>query len=156
MKTELEQLEENAKLQYTKERIGELVEHMNKSISDMREAMRWVMRTSLLNIFNIACYWAGVMIIEIKDLPVTYLQAHGNWFLLIFLLLVIREHHFEKLAEYAEGRLDGIYLAIKALYPSDYDKGVNNHKPIKQRSLFKRFKEFFERIKEGKTKEVPA
>lgn len=156
MKTEMEQLKENTQRQYAKERVEELVQRMEEARLEWRHNLRWKLRTTNLQLLNITCFWIGLVYSAIQDAPEEIVASANYWFMLLFALLLMREHYFDRYAQYAEGVLDGIIMALETLYPQDSQGDGEVRKKVKKVSLFKRFKEFFERIGEGKTKEVPA
>jgi len=157
MKTELQQLEENAKIQYAKERVEELGSELNTLLDQAREMKRWERRTMNLNIFGIAIYLAALAYAGYADLPETVTVGLANYWLMIFFFLIIRENYFGRKFEYLDGKIDGIFAALELLYPDSVDRsGGNARRKVKRPSMFKRFKEFFERVGQSKSKEVPA
>lgn len=157
MKTEIEQLEENAKIEYTKQRVEELGKEITVLQEQRCEMKRWERRTATLNFANILAFWTIIIYSAATDLPHTVSDVATDYWLLIFFFLIIREHYFNRQYEYFDGKIDGIFVALDLLYPdNNRDEGGNARRKVKRRSMFKRFKEFWERVGQGKTKEVPA
>lgn len=156
MKTEMQQLEENTKEAYAKQRVGELSEKIDELHKEGLGAMNWASRTAILQGFNIANYFLCIVVAQY------YTDGLPDWaiiaYLLLFTFIMAREHFFMKRFAYIDGTLDGIYLILDILYPnSDRDEGNKRQtKKVKAKSMFERFKEFYERVGQKQSKEVPA
>lgn len=159
MQTEMQQLEENAKIQFYKERVAELDGYIQEIQQNRRVARAWRERTVFLNLTSIAAYWIALGISAWQDLPEEVVTGVQNWWLLIFFFLILREHHFDKKYHDYAGQLDGVLRTLEILYPQGRieDEGNDRQvKKVKRTSLYKRFKEFFERVGQKRSKEVPA
>lgn len=159
MKTEMEQLQENAKMQYAKERVEELYVRLHEALDGQIEALRWKRRTGLLQLFNITTYFVALFLHQYLEVPYeVFANISMVIYLVLLFLLTVREMTFEKQARYHEGVFDGIFTTLETLYPNMKDDAGNDRqvKKVKRESLYKRFKEFFERVGQKQTKEVPA
>jgi hypothetical protein len=157
MKTEREQLEQNTKIAYAQQRAEELGNTVTRLQEERWEAKRWEFRTSSLNLLNILSYWIMVTYAAFTDTAPEIVDTATDFWLLLFFFLILREHHYNKRFQYLDGKIDGILVALETLFPdSNRDDEGNAPRKVKRRSMFKRFKEFIERIGQSQTKEVPA
>lgn len=159
METEMQRLENSAKEQYYKERVQELYERLHEAMDGQIENLQWKRRTGMLQMFNVITYFVALGLRVYLEMPYE-LFANSSMVLYwaTFLFLIIREMTFENRARYHEGVFDGIFTALETLYPNIKDDTGNNQqvKKVKRTSLYKRFKEFFERVGQKQSKEVPA
>lgn len=156
MKTEREQLEENTRIEYAKQRTQEFRDFLATLMKEWELAFYWEARGTALFLFamavNLILIIASGFFVEFEVIrtPLDFLST-------IVWLTLLRVYWLMAERKYAEGRLDGCFATLEQLGMLDKDDDFGGKKRrVKEKSAFKRFKELFQRVGQNQIKEVPA
>lgn len=146
--TEMEELKKNAEMALYKQRTEEVSKYLLHLIDETLRLGLWHSRCSVLTGFSFLCYWLVLIIALFADLPDEFRRTMLDFSFLVIIVAWIREqHHYRKWRE-AEGEWKGAVTILRKMgIPLPEEDGTKRRKSVRRESPFKRFKEFFERIK---------
>lgn len=156
MKTELEQLEENTRIEKAKQTAKEIHDKILAMLDDIIDGLQWERRANHLFFFTLmtqlgVIFWSGY---NFEDIEV--LRSHIDILSTLTWLTLLRLYWHTAVRRYREGKFEGYLDAMVDLGYATRDEQDGMRKRIKNASPFKRFKEFWERIGERKRKEAMA
>lgn len=156
--TEMEQLEQNAKLEYAKQRASEIKDYILELLEKRADLFRWKMRADTMEAFAIVCYMGLMIYSLIAEIPEEVLHVSADWYFLIIFICMIRAWYHHSRWRAIEGEWKGMVTTMKLLGHDIFedDDGDKSKTKVKRKSMFARFKEFFERVGVNETKEQPA
>lgn len=158
MKTEMQQLKENAEQEKAKHHIKSVMQFYVDSFDETKEHMRWAIRAAGLTMVVVALWFPLLAWMAWLELPQDFINDIMGWYFNIFFVCVLREHHHDRNWKAAEGKLDGVHrtLVLLGWIEDDDAVGGRRRKKIRNRSYFSRYKELWERVKSGKSQEAYA
>lgn len=155
--TENEQLKHNTEMAYAKQRAQAISDYLDKLTTDSLAALDWKLRADGLEFFTLSMYLLGVIFTSVWNTPEEVVDFMVQAFILVIWGVMIRAWYFHSKWRYAEGEYDGFINTMKIMGYLPEDLGNDRkRRVVKRKSLFSRFKELFERVGEGKTKESYA
>lgn len=154
MKTEREQLEENTRKEAAKQRAETVHNKILAMLEDILDGLQWERRASTLFFFTLSLYffvifWATYWF----DRP-DALEIQIDFFSTLMWVTLLRVYWHMARRMYREGKFEGYLEAMVDLGYATKDENDGMRKRIKNASPFKRFKEFWERVGQGNSKEA--
>lgn len=155
--TETEQLKQNIEKEVVKQRSEDLTKYVLTLMRDLDEAYRWVKRGSVLDLFCLTMFMVATGVALFTGLDYEVVDERMDWMFVILTCSYLRTMSFIATLKHVEGKLAGTFETLKILGMAQFhekdDDGVKKTK--KRKSLFPRFKEFFERVGQTESKEAP-
>lgn len=154
--TESEQLKKNTEVEFANQRMAELTAYIDKTFNRLVAQIRWQYRSVLMDLACFVMYFVSIIaltVYEVPELPalkITHYATLVLWFSIGRTLL-----HTGRVAA-IQGEIDGIFNTLEILGMISHIRDEDGAKRTKKRkSLFPRFKEFFERIGQMEQKKAP-
>lgn len=138
--TEMEQLKKNADEQYVKERYDEVVEYIRKLSKEVDDLG---VKSKKINAIELGLI-AAQLIATVFAPDFVWAVFWVGW----FFTMLHRVYNIDMPRRFKLGKMLGAIetLEILGIVTKTEDGNDRNTKPVKVRSLFKRFKEFWERM----------
>lgn len=145
----MEELKKNADMALYKQRTEEVHKYLVHLIDETLRLGLWHSRCSALTALTFLCYWIVLIISLFADLPDEFRRTMLDFSFLVIIVAWLRENHHHSKWREAEGEWKGAVTVLRKMgvpLPEE-DDGSKKRKSVKRESPFKRFKEFFERMK---------
>lgn len=144
----MEELKKNADAALFKQRTDEIHKYLVYLIDETLRLGTWSMRCSLLELFSFIGYWVIWVVAIFGDVPDEFRRTMLDFAFLVLLVAMFRgAYHYRKWRE-AEGEWRGATNVLRKMgvpLPEEGD-GDRKIKTTPERSPFRRFKEFIERM----------
>jgi len=162
IKTEMQQLEENARRQQAKDKATDITKRLLELLEIESKKLRWYMRSHTLVMIVMLAYFIILGILLFSSLGADTVDTYLDFTFLIWVVAIARSNWHEARWQRARGDRKGFEEALVMLGMLDVEEcdcdNCKKKKKIKvaSKSPFKRFKEFFERMGSKKPEEAYA
>lgn len=146
--SEMEDLKKNAEMALHKQRADEVHKYLVYLIDETLRLGLWHSRCSALTLLAFLGYWIAFTIALFADLPDEVRRGALDLHFIVIVVAWAREAFHHRRWRETEGEWKGAVTVLRKMgVPLPEDDGDKKRKSMKRESPFKRFKEFFERMK---------
>lgn len=156
--TELEQLKLNTQIEKLNQMKVEIVAYLTKLDVEILDREHWHARARNLELIALIVYLGSILTMHIYRVPFDTIDSLSLWAFFLFILTGIRSSVIHTQLLGAVREQIGVIKALRIMCMIDDSEmgGPRKRSRVKKWSPFAKYKEFWERITEGKTGEQYA